>query len=189
VALKVVSAAVSHKSDAGGVILDVDGVASARAAFERAISAVSRYALARGLAPNIRGVLVMPMLPRPVAELLVGVRHDAQFGPVLTVGSGGVHVEVHKDIALRGLPVGRWEVLEMLGEIRLAAVLNGLRGQPAADRETLADTILGITAAALSHRDIEELEANPVFAYSDRAVVVDCRAYLRDLTGRRHPQV
>jgi len=184
VVLKVVSSAVSHKSEAGGVVLGVTGAAAAAEAFQKSVASVSRYALARGMAPGIRGVLVPPMLGTPVAELLVGVRHDEHYGPVLSVGAGGVHVEVHKDITLRGLPVGREEVLEMLQEIRLAKVLSGFRGEPAADREALAETILGITAAALSHDDIDELEANPLFAYPDRAVVVDCRSYLRTLEAR-----
>jgi acyl-CoA synthetase (NDP forming) len=118
------------------------------------------------------------MLTRPVAEVLVGVRRDADVGPVLTVGAGGVHVEVHKDVALRGLPVGRAEVLEMLGEVRIAALLRGFRGRAGADLERLADLILNFSACALMHPEIAEMEANPVFAYADRAVVVDARAVL-----------
>jgi acetyltransferase len=182
-AIKVVSANISHKSEAGGVALDVHGADDARVAFERMIESVSHHAATRGIVPGIRGVLIMPMLPEPVAELLVGVKHDPHFGAVLTVGAGGVYVEVHEDIALRGLPVGRQEVLQMLAEIRLSKILNGYRGQPAADRDVLADLILGIAAAALSHPDIEELEANPVFAYADRAVVIDCRAFLKNGQG------
>lgn len=182
-AIKVVSANISHKSQAGGVALDIEGADDARAAFEQMIESVSRYAASHGIVPGIRGVLIMPMLPRPVAEVLVGVKHDPHFGAVLSVGSGGVYVEVHQDIALRALPVGRAEVLEMLAEIRLSRILRGYRGQAAADREALADTILRIAATALSHPDIEELEANPVFAYSDRAVAVDCRAFLRNGNG------
>ncbi len=183
VALKVVSAGVPHKSQAGGVALNVTTPDEGRAVFERVIESVSHYALQLGVAPNIRGVLVSPMLTPPVAEVLVGVHEDTQFGPMLTVGTGGVHVEVHRDVALRHLPVGRDEVMEMLSELRLAKLLGGYRGQPPADREALAEMILGVTAAALSHRDIEELEVNPVFAYPDRAVAVDCRAFLRSVTN------
>ncbi len=181
VVLKVVSPEVPHKSQAGGVALNVSGSDEGRAAFQRVIESVSRYALDQGHAPNIRGVLVSPMLPAPVAELLVGVHEDKQFGPMLTVGAGGVHVEVHRDVALHGLPVGRDEVMGLLSELRVAKLLGGYRGQPAADREALAAMILGVAAAALSNRDIEELEVNPVFAYPDRAVAVDCRAFLKSV--------
>lgn len=183
VAIKVVSPMIPHKSDAGGVMLNVLDVAAGRAAFQQILRAATSYAVDRGLVPDVRGVLVMPMLPEPVAELIVGVRHDPQFGPVLTVGAGGVAVEVHRDIALRGLPIGRSEVLEMLDEIRISALLNGYRGRPAAHRKALADAILAITACALAHQEIEDLEANPMFAYADRAVVVDARAFLKDLAA------
>jgi len=185
VALKIVSGTISHKSESGGVALDVRDAEEARSVFERMIESVSHYAATHGIVPGIRGVLVSPMLPPPIAEVLVGVKRDAQYGPVLSVGAGGVHVEVHKDISLRGLPVGRTEVLEMLSEIRLSKILDGFRGQPSADREALADLALGLAAAALSQPDIDELEANPVFVYHDHAVVVDCRAFLTHVAAGR----
>ncbi len=181
VAIKVVSPVLPHKSDAGGVVLNVATEAAARAAFQEVLHSASNYAMEHGVAPDVRGVLVMPMLPEPIAEVFVGVRHDPDFGPVLTVGAGGVTVEVHKDTALRGLPIGRDEVVAMFDEIRISTLLNGYRGRPAADRDALADTISSIAACALAHPEIEDLEANPVFAYADRAVVVDARAFLRDL--------
>lgn len=182
VALKIVSPAISHKTDAGGVVLNVTDPTEGRYASKAMLEAAAAYAVDRGSMPDIRGILVTPMQPTPVAEMLVGVRRDEHFGPVLTVGAGGVMVEVHHDISLRGLPVGRDEVLEMFDEIRLARVLNGFRGRPPADRGALADLVLGVAACALQHGEIDEIEANPVFAYADRAVVVDARAILRDLT-------
>jgi acyl-CoA synthetase (NDP forming) len=181
-AIRVVSPAMPHKTDVGGVELNVVGVDNARSAFRRAVGSAATYAVAHGLAPDVRGVLVGPMLPSPLAELIVGVRHDPQFGPVLTVGAGGVAVEVHHDASLRGLPIGRGEALEMLDEIRVARLLNGYRGRPAASREALANLILGVAACALSHPEIGELEVNPAFAYEDRVVALDVRAFLRAVT-------
>jgi acyl-CoA synthetase (NDP forming) len=181
-ALKVVAPTIPHKTEVGGVVLNV-AASEGAAAFQRILRAASTYVVDHGLVPDVRGVLVMPMLPPPVAELIVGVRHDAQFGPVLTTGAGGIGVEIHHDAALRGLPIGRPEVFEMLDETRTSALLNGYRGRPAVNREVLADLILGIAACALAHPELEELEANPVFAYADRAVVVDARAFLKDLTA------
>jgi len=182
VAMKIVSPAISHKTDAGGVELNISSVKKAQAAFKRIMEKGATYAVKHGAAPDIRGVLVSPMLHSPVAELIVGVRDDPQFGHALSVGAGGTAVEVHHDTSLRGLPVGRTEVLEMLQEIRIAKILGGYRGRAAADTESLATIILGITACALSHPELDELEANPVFAFPDHAVVVDARAFLKDLT-------
>ena len=181
VALKVVSPSIPHKTDAGGVVLDVGDPEEGRAVFASMLNRVSAYAVNHGLVPDLRGVLVVPMLSSPVAELIVGVRHDRDFGPVLTVGAGGIAVEIHHDTALRGLPIGRKEALEMLDEIRISTLLNGYRGRPPAHREALADVILGVAACALAHNEIDEIEANPVFAFEDRAVVVDARAYLKRL--------
>lgn len=183
VALKAVSPVISHKSDAGALALDVSGPEAITEAFTSVMSAASRYAIEHGATPDVRSVLVVPMLPEPVAELLVGVHQDPHFGPVLTVGAGGVHVEVHHDATLRDLPIGRSEVLEMLDEIRLARILKGYRGRPPASHEALADTIMAIAGCALDYAEIEEIEANPVFAYPDRAVVVDARAFVRDTTA------
>jgi acetyltransferase len=181
VGLKIVSPAISHKSEAGGVALEIQGEDEARQAFRRVLDSAAQYAVSGGTVPDIRGVLVTPMLSQPVAEIIVGVKRDAQFGPVLTVGAGGIAVELFRDTAHRRLPVSRAEVLEMLEEIRLAPLLKGYRGRAAADLEALTYVILGVAACALSHPEIEELEANPVFAYPDSAVVVDVRAFLRDL--------
>jgi acetyltransferase len=182
VVIKVVSPAISHKTDAGGVELKIADADAAVDAFQRVLGSAASYAVQRGIAPDIRGVLVLPQLAEPVAELIVGIRQDAQFGPVLSVGAGGVAVEIHHDTSLRGLPIGRAEALQMLEEIKIAKLLKGHRGRPPANNDALADIILGIAACAMAHPEIEELEANPIFAYPDRAVAVDARAFLKDLT-------
>jgi len=118
-------------------------------------------------------------------EHVVGGKRAAR--PYVTIarqsGAGGIAVEIHHDTALRGLPIGRPEAMEMLDEIRISRLLSGFRGKPPANREALADVILGVAACALAHQEIDELEANPVFAYEDRAVVVDARAFLKQLVG------
>ncbi len=179
-ALKVVSSSIAHKTDAGGVILNVVDSAAGAVAFDRIAKSAAEYAEARQVEPEVRGVLVTKMLPAPAAELLVGVRRDPDFGPVLTVGAGGVAVEVLRDVVLRVLPVTRGDVLEMLDELRTAALLRGHRGRPPANREAVADLALGLARCALAHPEIAELEANPVFAYPDGALAVDVRAFLSD---------
>ena len=182
VAVRVVASGAPHKSDAGGVLLGVEGAASAFAAYERITEAVREHTRSRGIDADLRGVLVSPMIPPPVAELLVGVHRDPRFGPVLTVGVGGTLVEVHRDVALRVLPVAATEVEQMLRELRIALLLAGTRGKPAVDRTALVNLILALAQCALAEDEIEELEINPVFAYPDHAIAVDVRAYLT--TGR-----
>jgi acyl-CoA synthetase (NDP forming) len=177
VAIRVVTPAAPHKTDAGGVALNVDP-ADAGIAFDAVASRVTAWAGARGVEPDVRGALVAPMLARPLAELLVGVVRDAQFGAVLTVGAGGTAVEVLRDVSIRVLPVERVDVGDMLAELRIAPLLAGARGHAPADRESIIDAVMGMVRCALAHQDIAEIEANPVFAYADHAVAVDVRVYL-----------
>ncbi|HUP00797.1 MAG TPA: acetate--CoA ligase family protein [Gemmatimonadota bacterium] len=185
VAVKAVSAGVPHKTEAGGVALDVSGVDGAAAAFGRVMAAVTAHVTPGKLGAGVPGALVAPMLPAPVAELIVGVRRDPSFGPVLLVGAGGVAAELHQDAAVRCLPVDRQEILEMMREIRLARVMEGFRGGPSVDWDSLVDLVARLAACAAAHPDIVELEANPVFAYYDRAVAVDVRALLDSRETRR----
>ena len=177
--LKAVSPAAPHKTEAGGVALGVMP-AGAAAAFEQVTASVRAYAHARERAPDLRGVLVMPMLERPVAEVLVGVRRDPSFGPVLTVGVGGTLTELIADVALRVLPVDESDVEAMLEETRLGRLLAGWRGAAAADRGALVRLILAFADAARTYPALAELEANPVFAGVDGAVAVDVRGFLVD---------
>lgn len=180
VAVKAVATGVAHKLDAGGVALDLADAAAAVVAFERMREMVPARAAAAGTPAEVRGVLVAPMLPSPVAEVLVGVRRDPSFGPALTVGAGGSAVEAFDDVALRVLPVSRREADAALDELRLAPVLRGDRTGEPADRAALLDAIAAVATCAIANPEIREIEANPVFAYADRAVAVDVRAFLAD---------
>jgi acetyltransferase len=181
VALKVVSAVIPHKTEAGGVILNIRDAEAATAAFHQIEESAIAYATSRGLAADFRGVLVAPMLPPPVAEIIVGINRDEQFGLVLTFGLGGVAVEVLRDVALRVLPIDREDAFEMLDEIRAAALLRGRRGHPAANREALVDLMLALADGAMANPEIAEVELNPVFAYPNQAVAVDARGILTTL--------
>ncbi|HXV85562.1 MAG TPA: acetate--CoA ligase family protein [Gemmatimonadales bacterium] len=178
VVLKAVSAHLPHKSDAGGVRLNVppDQV---RLAFDQVSAQVRRHLLANGLPVDLEGALLSPMMPPPVAELLVGVRRDATFGPVVVMGAGGVAVEHLGDVTIRLVPVTDGNVRAALDELSMAPMLHGHRGRPGADLAALARIALGLVACVLDHPELDALEANPVFAYPDHAVVVDVRAALR----------
>ncbi len=178
VAVRVVSPSAPHKTDAGGVRLGATGRGAAATAFHEIDAAVRAWTAAQGLPPDVRGVIVSPMLDRPIAELLIGVIRDPQFGPVLTIGAGGTAVEVLRDVSLRLLPVDADVVDEMLRDLRIWPVLAGLRGKAGAHIDAIRDAALAVAATALAHEEISEIEVNPLFAYADRAVALDARAFL-----------
>lgn len=158
VALKVCSRDILHKSDVGGVALGVTGGDDVRAAFDDVLRS-SRAAVPDA---DVRGVLVSPMREAGL-ELLVGVTNDPTFGPVLTVGLGGIWVEVLKDSSLRVLPVARSEVTEMLEELKGASLLKGGRGTKPVDLDALSHVILSISQAALTlGPSLDALEVNPL---------------------------
>jgi len=162
IALKIASADIAHKSDIGGVQLHIDNRAAARAAFER-ISANARQACPQA---RIEGALAARMVQGGV-ECIAGIWRDPVFGPVLMFGLGGIHVEIMHDVALRVLPVSRAEVLDMLHELRAAALLNGARGSAPVDKKSLADTLCALAAFAESAGDtLESVDINPLLARS-----------------------
>ncbi len=178
VAVKVVSPAIAHKSDAGGVALGVKGSEQAAAAFAAVTEAARAYQESREPrhAAVIQGALVSPMLSPPVTELIVGARRDPHFGLFLLVGAGGLTAELEEDVAVRILPVGADEVEAMLDELRIAPILRGFRGRPGVERGAVVDLALALASCLERHPEIVTLEANPVFAYTDRAIAVDLRA-------------
>jgi len=158
VVLKIASPDILHKSDIGGVKLNLRDEQAARDAFTAVMQA------AREHAPDARieGALVSPMRAGGV-ELLVGVVHDPNFGQVLAVGMGGIYVEVLKDASLRVLPIDHAEVQAMLDELQGKALLQGARGTTPADMGALADTIMRVARVAQGLGDrLESLEINPL---------------------------
>jgi acyl-CoA synthetase (NDP forming) len=160
VALKVVSADVTHKSDVGGVRLGLLGDDAVGAAYDAIHASVRRHAPAA----RIDGVLVAPMV-RGGVECILGARRDPVFGPMVMFGLGGVFVEVVGDVALRSAPVTREQALQMIGTTRAATLLAGARGQPPADLEALAAAIVALSRAAAEAGDtLESIDVNPFLA-------------------------
>ncbi|MET0985075.1 MAG: acetate--CoA ligase family protein, partial [Steroidobacteraceae bacterium] len=169
VVLKIASADVAHKTDVGGVVLNVSGPDAARSAYESIMQRVS----AAKPAARLDGVIVSPMRKGGV-ELLVGTLSDPQWGPTIAVGLGGVFVEALKDTSLRLLPISTDDALEMLNEVRGSTLLNGFRGAPAVDRAALARAIVAIGNAALAlGSDLVALEVNPLLASKQRIEALD----------------
>ena len=167
VALKIQSPDIPHKTEADAIRLGVSG--DLRQAYEEVIAAAKKYK------PDARieGVLVQEMVTEG-HDVLIGVSRDPVFGPVLTVGLGGIYVEVLKDVAHRLPPVDLVEAREMVDELRSVAILKGTRGKPSLDIEALADCIVRVSWLAVDLQDrIAELDINPLRVLPKGARVVD----------------
>jgi len=175
VVLKVSSVDITHKSDAGGVKVNL----SDRAAVEQAYGEI--MASCRAYAPDadIEGVAVQGMA-KTGTEIIMGMIRDASFGPVVMFGLGGVLVEVLKDVSFRIVPIEQADAAEMTGEIQGRKLLEGYRGQDPADVACLQDMLVKLSDFVSDTPGIEEIDMNPVFAYRDGAVVVDARIILSE---------
>ena len=173
VALKIVSPQITHKSDTGGVQLNLGTAEDVSSAFDAIVEA------ARRAAPEARidGVSVQRMA-EPGIEVIVGMTTDAQFGPVLMFGLGGVLVEVLKDVAFRVVPLTARDARQMVRDIQGFPILQGYRGQEPADLGALEGLLLKLSTFIEEHSEVAELDLNPVFAYAKGAVAVDARIVL-----------
>ncbi|GGE50326.1 CoA-binding protein [Primorskyibacter flagellatus] len=158
VAMKIVSAQITHKSDIGGVKLGVTGDGAAAAFAE--IMANARAAVPSA---TLDGVLIEPMAPAGGLEAFVGILRDPVFGQVMTFGLGGIYVEMFADVTRRMLPVTRPMAEEMIGELKSAKLLTGYRGQPKRDVAALADLIVKVSDYAMATPGLVEMDINPVW--------------------------
>ncbi|MDR0274327.1 MAG: acetate--CoA ligase family protein [Burkholderiaceae bacterium] len=160
VAMKIVSAQIPHKTEAGGVRLNLTDEKAVRLAYQDILDTVTR----RQPDARIDGVLVEKMLPEGGREILIGVHRDAAFGLILTVGLGGVFVEILKDVAHRALPLQKQDAHAMLRELKGFAMLESVRGRPSADLTALEDMLLRVSDFAEAHAPrLRELDINPVW--------------------------
>jgi acyl-CoA synthetase (NDP forming) len=174
VALKLLSRDIAHKSDIGGVALDVRD----EAALAKAASDMLERARAKAPDARLRGLLACPMVEGGI-EVIIGVLNDETFGPVVLLGLGGVYTETLKDVVYRIAPFGDDEARSMIGELRAAGMFDGLRGRPPADRAALADALVKVSALAWALRDrIAELDINPMMVFAEGKGVVAADALL-----------
>ena len=170
VVMKVHSPDVSHKSEVGGVVLNLRSESEAREAFDR----VRRSLADRMPGARFEGVVIEPQA-RPGAELIAGVSRDERFGPLIMVGLGGIFVEVLHDTAIRLAPIDRTEARTMIAELRGAPLLHGARGAPPSDIDAIADLLTRLAELAMSRDDIVEMDLNPIVAYEEGVAVLDAR--------------
>jgi acyl-CoA synthetase (NDP forming) len=176
VAVKLASSTLTHKSDVGGVVLDLENEEQVR----RAFADIGRRLDERGLRAQMQGVTVQPMIPDGV-EAIVGMTQDPSFGPVLMFGLGGVYVELLRDVTFKVAPVTDKDVREMLSSVRGSKLLEGWRGAPPADRAALETAILRLSQLVGLVPEIAELDLNPlkVLPEGRGCVVVDARIAVR----------
>lgn len=173
VVLKISSVDITHKSDAGGVKVNLPD----RAAVEKAYDEIMASCRAKHPDADIEGVAVQTMA-KLGTEVIIGMTKDPSFGPVLMFGLGGIFVEVLKDVAFRIVPLEKNDASEMIREIKGKKLLEGYRGQDPADVAYLEDMLLKLSQLVDKTGDIAEIDMNPVFAYKQGAVVVDARIIL-----------
>ncbi len=171
VAVKMNSPDVTHKSDVGGVRLNVGDEAGVRKAFRDLTNIVQRL----GARPG--GVLVSAMAA-PGQEVIVGVTRDLQFGHAVMFGMGGTLVEVFRDVSFRIVPFSEKDAVEMIDETRGARLLSGVRGGKPADREALGKLLVQVSRLVAKHPEIEEMDLNPVIVHQKGLTIVDARVLL-----------
>ena len=163
VVLKIESDEILHKSDVGGVIINIKTSDQLQAAYGSILENVHLHCPQS----KINGILVQKMLPKGL-EMIVGIKNDPQFGPLLLLGLGGVFTEVFKDVAVYPCPICREEAMMMIDSLQSAKLLYGYRGEKKCDINALADTMVSISNMAAAKKDeLLELDINPIFVYEE----------------------
>ena len=178
VVLKIVSPDILHKSDAGGVKVNLKDEAGVRSAYQEILKNAKAYKADA----NVHGIAVQHMAPW-ATEIIIGSINDATFGPTVMFGLGGIFVEVLKDVTFRVAPIAEAEAAAMLDEIKSAPILDGVRGESARDKAALADVLAKYAFMVADLADeVKESDANPVLVYEkgDGVKVVDARIILKD---------
>jgi acetyltransferase len=175
VALKVASPDIAHKSDIGGVRLNLDSEEAVRQAFDEILASVRL----REREAWVEGVTVSPMAKPGGLELILGIMTDPQYGPTLMFGLGGIYTEIYRDVAFSVLPVTDAEIDQLLKRIKGYPLLIGYRGQPRRDVGALKQAIKALAALAQEHRELDQIELNPLLLYEKGLFAVDVRIYSR----------
>lgn len=174
IVMKILSPQIIHKTDAGGVKLNISSEKETEEAFKEILANAKKY----DSKADIRGVLIEKMVT-PSTEIIVGVTRDPTFGPAIMFGLGGIFVELLKDVSFRIAPIKEEDALEMIHEIKALPMLQGFRGGPNVKLEQIVDVLMKISKLTIDYMDdILEIDLNPIFAYEDKILTVDARIIL-----------
>jgi len=168
-AMKIVSSDVIHKTDTGGVEINLEGESALLSAWDKIMTSV----LNNTTQEKIQGVLLQPMVQGK--EVIIGIKRDPVFGPITIFGLGGVFVEVLKDVSMKASPFTKEEAKEMIEKIKGFSVLNGVRGDQPVNFDALVTIIMAVARLSVEHPEIKEIDLNPVIVNTDEAVIVDTR--------------
>lgn len=174
VVLKIVSPDIIHKSDIGGVIVNIKDSKGVREAYERILTNVKQ----KKPDAKVVGILVQEFAPQGL-EVIIGLIRDPQFGPTVMFGLGGVFVEIFKDVSFRVAPLTEQDAEDMINEIRAKPLLYGYRGSEPVDVEAIKDALIKAGKMGLEIEEIAEMDLNPTMAYPNGIKVVDARIILR----------
>jgi acyl-CoA synthetase (NDP forming) len=173
VVLKIVSPDIIHKSDAGGVIVNLKTPTEVNIAYKKIIENAKKYKVDA----KIVGVLVQEMVPQST-EVIVGAIKDPQFGQTVMFGLGGIFVELLKDVNFRIAPINAEDAKEMITQLKAFPLLNGYRNTPPADIDALTAILCSVSRLIMEKPEIKELDLNPIMAYPKGAKTVDARIIL-----------
>jgi acyl-CoA synthetase (NDP forming) len=173
IVLKIVSPEIIHKSDVGGVIINLKDEKDVRNSYKQILGNVRKYKVKA----EIVGVLVQEMAPSST-EVIVGATKDPQFGPAIMFGLGGIFVEILKDVTFRIAPITEDEAREMITEVKAYPLLKGYRNMPPADIDSIVKILLNTSRLVTQHEEIKELDLNPIMVYAKGAKTVDARIIL-----------
>jgi acyl-CoA synthetase (NDP forming) len=173
IVLKIISPQVLHKSDAGGVLIGLNDEKAVRAGYNTIVSNIKKNVPTA----TIDGILVQEMAPKST-EVIIGSVNDPTFGMTIMFGLGGIFVEILKDVSFRLVPITKVDAEEMIEEIKAKKILEGARGTPKADKETIVNTLLATSKMLVECPEIKELDMNPVLVYEKGARIVDARVIL-----------
>jgi acyl-CoA synthetase (NDP forming) len=173
VVLKIVSPDIIHKSDAGGVMVNLKSKVEVQDAYGKILENAKKYKATA----KIAGVLVQEMAPQST-EVTVGAIKDLQFGQTLMLGLGGVFVELLKDVTFRIAPITQEDAHEMVTKVKAYPLLKGYRNTPPADLDAIINVLLNTSKLVMDYPEIKELDLNPIMAYEKGAKTVDARIIL-----------
>ena len=170
VVLKLIAEDIIHKSDTGAVKLNIKNKDETIAAYDDLMKIPSQ---------SKKMISVQKMAEEPITELIIGMMTDAQFGPALMFGIGGILVELLEDVSFRIAPITEYDAREQIHEIKGFPILDGYRGKPKADIDAIVNTLLKISDFVIKHEEINEMDLNPVFIYENGLICVDARIILK----------
>jgi len=170
VVLKLMAEDIIHKSDTGAVKLNIKNEDEIAQAYDELMKIPSQ---------SEKSISVQKMADEPITELIIGMTTDAQFGPALMFGIGGILVELLEDVSFRIAPITEYDAREQIHEIKGFPILDGYRGKPKADIDAIVNTLLTISDLVTKYEEINEMDLNPVFIYEKGLICVDARIILK----------